>query len=90
MKNIGFIKILPMVVTFCLVLTACNGDGTGGAGREGATVRVGVRTQQVSAGSTHTVAIGLDGSLWAWGDNRWGQLGDGAIITHRDIWPLPR
>ena len=31
----------------------------------------------VSAGGSHTVAIGADGSLWAWGLNGVGQLGDG-------------
>ena len=34
----------------------------------------------LSAGRTHTVAIGADGSLWAWGGNRAGQLGDGTTI----------
>ncbi|MCL2373998.1 MAG: hypothetical protein FWC65_01990, partial [Treponema sp.] len=39
----------------------------------------------VSAGSSHTVAVGLDGSLWAWGDNR-GQLGDGTMqARHRPV-----
>ena len=33
--------------------------------------------RQVSAGSGYTVAIKKDGSLWAWGDNEYGQLGDG-------------
>jgi alpha-tubulin suppressor-like RCC1 family protein len=31
----------------------------------------------VSAGGTHTVALKSDATLFAWGSNRWGQLGDG-------------
>jgi alpha-tubulin suppressor-like RCC1 family protein len=33
--------------------------------------------QSGSAGGAHTLAIKTDGSLWAWGSNKWGQLGDG-------------
>jgi hypothetical protein len=36
----------------------------------------------VSAGNRHTLAIKTDGSLWAWGDNGWGQLGD-SILTNQ-------
>jgi len=35
----------------------------------------------VAAGAAHTVAIGRDGSLWAWGSNSHGQLGDGTIVN---------
>ena len=31
----------------------------------------------VSAGAHHSVALSADGSVYAWGDNSWGQLGTG-------------
>lgn len=34
-----------------------------------------------SAGGTHTIAIQKDGSLWTWGDNSSGQLGNAAVST---------
>ncbi|MCX6924292.1 MAG: immunoglobulin domain-containing protein, partial [Verrucomicrobia bacterium] len=33
--------------------------------------------RQVSARGSHTVAVKADGTLWAWGYNNYGQLGDG-------------
>ena len=32
---------------------------------------------QVSAGRDHSLALGSDGNVYAWGDNQYGQLGDG-------------
>ena len=37
---------------------------------------------QISGGNTHSLALGSDGNAYAWGDNRYGQLGDGTT-THR-------
>lgn len=37
--------------------------------------------QSVSAGMSHTMAIRTDGTLWAWGANDFGQLGDGTSIA---------
>jgi len=34
----------------------------------------------VSAGAEHNLAVGADGSLWAWGSNHFGQIGDGATL----------
>jgi alpha-tubulin suppressor-like RCC1 family protein len=41
--------------------------------------------QRVAAGSEHGLAIGPDGEVYAWGDNEFGQLGDGSTTSH----PLP-
>jgi len=34
----------------------------------------------VSGGGRHTASIKADGTLWTWGHNEWGQLGDGTTI----------
>ena len=41
----------------------------------------GTNWKQVSCGSNHTAAIKTDGTLWTWGRNSYGQLGDNTIIT---------
>ena len=38
-------------------------------------------TPRVEAGGNHTVALRTDGTLWAWGDNTFGQLGVGSVIA---------
>jgi alpha-tubulin suppressor-like RCC1 family protein len=34
-------------------------------------------TPKVAGGSDHSLTLKADGSIWAWGDNTYGQLGDG-------------
>lgn len=36
---------------------------------------------KIAAGANHTVAIKSDGTLWAWGNNASGQLGDGTTVN---------
>jgi len=38
----------------------------------------------ISVGGIHVLAIKGDGSLWAWGDNSYGQIGDGTVTTYND------
>ena len=38
--------------------------------------------RQVSAGPSHTLALDADGHVWAWGDNSYGQLGDGTTADN--------
>ena len=42
---------------------------------------LGDQVAEVSAGAFHTCARKIDGTLWCWGDNRYGQLGDGTTIS---------
>jgi alpha-tubulin suppressor-like RCC1 family protein len=46
-------------------------------------VQVGTLTtwRNVSAGSYHTLSTKTDGTLWAWGQNSNGQLGDGTTVS---------
>lgn len=37
--------------------------------------------ETLSAGISHSIGIKTDGTLWAWGDNSRGQLGDGTIVS---------
>jgi alpha-tubulin suppressor-like RCC1 family protein len=59
--------------------------GTGTVGQfsvEDTFAQVGSETTWLfaSAGKMHSLAIKSDGSLWAWGDNIYGELGDGSTL----------
>jgi alpha-tubulin suppressor-like RCC1 family protein len=40
---------------------------------------------QVAAGAYHSLLLKDDGTVWAWGDNYYGQLGDGTTVYSSDI-----
>ena len=45
------------------------------------TVAGGTNWKQVSGGNNHATAIKTDGTLWMWGDNSSGQLGDNTTVA---------
>ena len=47
------------------------------------TVSGGTNWKLVACANYHTAAIKTDGTLWTWGNNAFGQLGDGSSIVHR-------
>lgn len=68
------------------------GWGSNGYGQMGNGVFLGVNLvptqigtesnwKTASLGNEHSVAIKLDGTLWAWGGNSYGELGDGSTIN---------
>ena len=45
------------------------------------TVAGGTNWKQVSCGNYHTAAVKTDGTLWSWGDNYYGELGENITYT---------
>ena len=72
-------------------LWAWGANNEGQVGNGTTNTRVRVPTQigsdtdwvDVSAGEFHTMGIRVDGSLWAWGSNQFGQLGTGSSCRRR-------
>ena len=65
-KIISFILTLILMCTFLPATLTVSSSGDS--------------FSTISAGGWHTLAIKSDGSLWAWGNNGNGQLGDGTTV----------
>ena len=64
-----------------------NGQGqlgrgsTGGIGAQPVRVATLSNVTAMAAGALHALAVTSDGAAWAWGDNTYGQLGNGATTS---------
>lgn len=45
------------------------------------TIAGGTNWKQVAAGGDRTCAVKVDGTLWGWGSNNYGELGDGTVTS---------
>ena len=67
------------------------GDGTSGAlANKSSPVQIGTSTNwvAVTAGSYHTLGIKSDDTIWSWGKNNYGQLGDETITPKSSPVPI--
>jgi len=65
------------------------GTGYNSSSSQTSPVRVGTATTwlSVAAGDHHALALRADGTLWAWGDNQYGQAGTGTSTTQLLLTP---
>jgi len=73
-------KVLCALLVLLSVLTMLP-DGIGGWNTSAMTI--GLAGAQVAAGITQSFVLFSDGSLYAWGDNSYGQLGDGTGVNKK-------
>ncbi|MCP4374141.1 MAG: hypothetical protein GY797_39455 [Deltaproteobacteria bacterium] len=75
-KVICYFSLL-LVITLGLVSIIGTGGGSSGGDGGGSSPSPGAEWSVLSSGDAHTVALKTDDTLWTWGDNLSGQLGDG-------------
>jgi len=66
-----------------------NGKTTTSSTPEAITLASGVTSRAIAAGGHHSLAIGSDGKEYAWGDNEYGQLGNGTTTCASCANPTP-
>jgi hypothetical protein len=86
---------LALASAACLALAACGGsdpavpDTQQRAAQHGAALPplVQLDTDRIGAGATFAAGLATDGKVYAWGDNGYGQLGQGHL--HDSLLPVP-
>ena len=75
MKN----KILSYLLSvFIMTFTVAGSGSSSLSGRiSGSVAQTTSPVIAIAAGWAHSIVLKQDGLIWAWGENRWGKLGDG-------------
>ncbi|MCL2796980.1 MAG: Ig-like domain-containing protein, partial [Firmicutes bacterium] len=96
MKKLQKLAVLTLIALLCALVVVACGCGCGDEaeklsmsaslqiGATGTTIESPDTIHGIAAGFGHSLAIKKDGSLWAWGQSSYGQLGDGAT-TRRSV-----
>ena len=87
---IAGLLVLVLVLFFSMGLASIENLNTKGAGKAGKAMIPGPEASYFAHGGSHTVVLKNDGTLWAWGDNFYGQLGDGTTTRRRYRRDYPR
>jgi len=72
---------LDSSTTYYVRAYAANAAGTSYGNEVSFSTHPFIYYSKIAAGSEHSLAIKSDGTLWAWGSNEVGQLGDGTIAN---------
>ena len=69
-------------VAYCPISSGSKlGDGTTVQANSAVRVSGLTSVSAIAAGNDHSLAVKADGTAWAWGNNSFGQLGDGTTIN---------
>ncbi|HQI01438.1 MAG TPA: hypothetical protein PLA18_09210, partial [Deltaproteobacteria bacterium] len=74
------LNLTVLFFIMCIAVTGCLFDKDDDDDDEIKSEEI-ITWSAVSAGSEHTLALRSDGTLWAWGNNQYGQLGLATFAT---------
>jgi len=77
----AFAALLLVIASVPFLTDEYASDGSLGAG--------GIVEPMISAGGSHSLALKNDGTVWAWGNNGQGQLGDGTTVHKTEPMQVP-
>lgn len=74
---------LSLVLLFAFILQSISSVGRAQSYYNDGSSPFDSRIVEIATGANFSMALGDDGSIWAWGENGYGQLGDGTIVNRR-------